>query len=672
MRWLIRSVLAVSLLLFLGVAAVFMIPSERIAALATERFAEVTGRRLVIEGPVRPSFFPTLGVQTGPVSVSNADWGTEGDMLRAEGLNIALDMAALIGGEVKITAISAQAPQLLLERARDGRENWVFGGRGGGAAAPGMVGEGTPFTLDLADVSDGRFTFVDHGTGRRIVLSSVNGQARIPAFLGAADFTFDAILNDQSVETRFKVAQFAPFLDGKAVDIDLKLNAGDARLDFVGRAGWAPLAAEGEVVADLGDLASISRLAGLPRPDVPQGLGARHVDVTGRLTLTDKLSAHLRSGTLRLDDNRLKLDADLTTNGDRPKISAQVTAGALSLAAGLGGKGRTSGGAAGGEPQAAGWSTVPIDVSVLGLADASIALTADSVDLGVVKLGTTRVMTTLDRARAVFDLRQVAAYQGNVSGQFIVNGRGGLSVGGDLVLAGLEMQPLLIDVGGYDRLIGGGDLRLKFLGVGNSVDAIMRNLSGSGTLRLGKGALRGLDIAGMLRTLDAGYVGEGQKTIFEAVTASFAIDKGVLSNRDLDFKAPYVTATGEGRIDMGARTLDYRLRPVALAAVDGTGGVRVPLLISGTWANPRFRLDLEALARERFEDQAKELEARAKAEVAAAETRARAELARKAEQELGIVRQEGESLEDAARRRAQEAVDAEAVRLLERLLGGRN
>ena len=670
MRWLIRSVLALSLLVFLGIAAVFMIPSERIAALAAERFAEVTGRRLVIDGAVRPSFFPTLGVQTGPVSVSNAEWGSEGDMLRAEGLSVSLDMVALIGGEVKVTRISARAPQLVLERARDGRENWVFGGRGSGHAAPGMAGTDTPFTLDLAEVSDGQFTFVDHGRGTRTRVTGFNGQARTPDFLGTADFTFDALMNEQAFDARLKLAQFAPFVEGKVGGFDLTLNAGEARLGFVGRAGWKPVVAEGELKATLGDLSAITRLAGLAKPDLPQGLGAQRVDVTGRVTLTGTTSAQLRSGVLRLDDNRLTLDADLTTGGDRPKISAQVVAGALSLAQASGRQGGRIGGEAGSGTRAEGWPTTPIDVSALGLMDATIALTADSLDLGGAKLGPTRVVTTVDRARAVFDLRQVAAYRGAFSGQFVVNGRGGLSVGGDLVLAGLAMQPLLIDLGGYDRLIGSGDLRLKFLGVGNSMDAIMRSFSGTGSLRLGRGELRGLDIAGMLRTLDATYVGEGQKTIFEAISASFAITKGILSNSDLTFTAPYVTATGTGSVNLGARTLEYRLLPVALAALDGTGGVRVPLMISGAWANPQFRLDLEALARERFGEQAKELEARARAEAAAAEARARQELARKAEQELGIVRQDGESLEDAARRRAQEALEAEAGRLLQRLLGG--
>lgn len=669
MRWLIRSVLALSLLVFLAVAAIFLIPAEKIAGLAAGRFAEITGRSLVISGSVRPSFFPTLGVQTGPVSVSNADWSSEGPMLQAEGLTITLDMAALMAGEVRVTGIKAQSPRLVLERASDGRENWVFGGTNGGSATAGMAGEGTPFTLDLAEVTNGSFTFVDHEAGTRLSLTSLNGTARIPAFLGPADITFDAVMNGQKVKADLAIAEFAPFLEGRVVGLDLSAQAGTADLQFAGRAGWNPLAAEGDLSADLADLTAISRLAGTAKPDVPQGLGARSVVATGRLTVTEKRSIHLRGGAITLDENRLSVEADLTTTGDRPKLSAQVAAGALSLSALMGGDGGEIGGGARGGTKADSWPSAPIDVSALGTLDAAIALSADSVDLGVAKFGQTRVMTTIDRARAVFDLRQVSAYQGSITGQFVVNGRGGLSVGGDLTLAGLAMQPLLTDLGGYDRLIGTGDLKLKFLGVGNSVDAIMRGLSGSGSVRLGKGELRGLDIAGMLRTLDAGYVGEGQKTVFDAVGASFTIDKGVLLNNDLSFKAPYVTATGSGTVGLGARTLDYRLRPTALAAVDGTGGIMVPLLIAGTWANPKFRLDLESLARERFEAEAKALEARAKAEAAAAEARAKAQLTQKAEQDLGIVRQEGESLEDAARRRAQEALDAEAVRLMDRLMG---
>jgi AsmA protein len=679
MGWVIRSVLALALLAFLVVAGLVLMPSERIAAMATDRFAALTGRQLVVQGAVRPSIWPVLGVQTGPVSVANADWSEQGPMLQAKGLSIALDMPALLRGEMRIASIKAQSPQLVLERAKDGRENWAFdreGGTADGGTADGGTGsQGTapaarPFTLDLAEVEDGSVIFIDHREGQRVVLDWIKGEIRQPSFQGKADIRFAATMNGQPVEATLAIAEFAPFLDGKVVGVDLAIKSGDADVVFDGRAGWSPRAAEGNMRANLGDLSALARLAGAAKPDLPEGLGKRSVAATGRVTVTDKLSFHLRDGQITLDSHRLGVDADLTTAGERPKLSAQVSAGPLVLGDVVGGKGGEIGGGARGGTQAASWPTTPIDVSALAMLDASVALTADSVDLGLAKFGTTRIVTTIERARAVFDLREVAAYQGTISGQFVVNGRGGLSVGGDLVLAGLAMQPLLVDLGGYDRLIGTGDLRLKFLGVGNSVDEIMRSLSGSGSLSLGKGELRGLDIAGMLRTLDAGYVGEGQKTIFETVSASFAIDKGVLANDDLSMKAPYVTATGNGTVNLGARTLDYRLRPVALAAVDGSGGVLVPLMITGSWANPKFRLDLESIARERLETEAKALEERARAEAREAEARARAELERRAQEDLGIVRQEGESLEDAAKRRLREAADEEAVRLLERLLGG--
>jgi len=265
------------------------------------------------------------------------------------------------------------------------------------------------------------------------------------------------------------------------------------------------------------------------------------------------------------------------------------------------------------------------------------------------------VVVTIARPRAVFDIRRVAAYDGTVSGQFVVNGRSGLSVGGDLTFAGMALQPLLRDFGGYERLIGTGDLRVKFLGVGNSIDAIMRSLKGDGSLALGKGEIRGLDIAGMLRTMNTSYVGEGQKTVYDSITGSFTMDKGVLSNSDLKLISPYVTASGSGKVGLGTRTQDYRIKATALADAEGQGGLTAPLMITGTWANPKFALDLEALADQELADEKAALEEAAK---------------RKLEEELGGVQQEAKSLEDAARRRAEEVITDEARKALEGLLGG--
>jgi AsmA protein len=654
MRWLVRSLFALLILVILGVGSLFLIPTEKIAGLAVAKFNALTGRELVLSGTTRPSFWPQLGVTTGPVSVSNADWSDQGPMVQAEGLSIGLDMAALLGGTVRITGIEAIAPKIVLERSKSGKENWVFGGDNGGEVTAATPGVGAAFTLDKGLIHGGTLLFIDHATGQRVEMSGIEAAVAIPDYVGAASVDLAAVMNGQPFAAVAEVGAFQAFLDGKVVPLELTITAGAAEVAFAGRAGHGPLEAEGELTADLADLAAVSALVGLARPALPEGLGADRVTVAGSLTLTAEHSAHLRGGRVELDANALAVDADLTTGGDRPKLSAKVVAGDLALAA------LTQGGGA----QAAGWPDSRIDVGGLGVMDAAIALTATSLDLGAVKTGAVAAMITIDRARAVFDIRKMAAYEGAISGQFVVNGRKGLSVGGDLSFAGMALQPLLSDFGGYERLIGTGDLRVEFLGVGNSVDAIMQGLKGSGALALTKGELRGLDIAGMLRSFDTSYVGEGQKTIFDSVAGSFEIADGVLRNEDLLLKSPYITATGAGDVGLGARDLDYRVKATALADDTGVGGLTAPLMITGPWAKPRFALDLEALAAEQLADEKAALEAAAQEKAAALEAEAKAKL----EAELGIVQQDGETLEDAARRRAQEALDDEARRILEQLL----
>lgn len=656
-------------LVLLSVGALFLIPAEKIAGIAVGKFNTLTGRQLVITGSVRPSIWPQLGVKTGPVSMSNADWSDRGPMLQAEGLAISIDMAALIGGEVRITGIEAISPQILLERNADGAENWVFGGASGGTVTTETPGVGAPFSLDRAVVTGGSATFIDHSAGQTFALTDIGAEVAIPDYTGPSTIALSAVMNGQAFDATVKIGAFKDFLDGRLVDLGLGLTAGAAEIRFDGRAGYLLPSAEGQLTAELADLKAIAALAGIAAPGLPQGLGAKEVALKGAVTLTQAASLHLREAEITLDGNRLAAEVDLTTAGDRPNLSAQITAGALDLTA------LASGGGAEGGAATTGWPRDVIDASGLNALDATIALTAASVDLGAARLGGVQALATIDRGRAVFDLRRIEAYGGTIAGQFVVNARKGLSVGGDLTLSGLAMQTLLAEVADYDRLIGTGDLRLKFLGVGPSVDAILHSLEGSGSLSLGKGELRGLDIAGMIATLDTGYVGEGQKTIFDGIAASFAISGGILTNDDLTLQAPLITATGAGAVDLGEQTLDYRLQPMLITGEDQ--GITVPLLISGPWSNPQVRLDLESLAREKLAEEAAKLEELARARAAELEVQAReraaeleAEARARLEDELGVVQQDGESLEDAARRRAEEALAEEAAKALGGLFGG--
>ena len=393
-------------------------------------------------------------------------------------------------------------------------------------------------------------------------------------------------------------------------------------------------------------------------------MGRGKATLEGDVSWTADQSLHLTSAVMVLDDNRLSGDLTLTTSGERPKLTGDLSADKLAFFAddSEDTKAKSGGGTKEKSAKPKGWSKDPIDVSGLEAMDAVLRLNIGVLEMAGTRVGPVEVALTNDRARSVFDITRMAAYGGVVAGQFVVNGRGGLSVGGDLVASGLAMQPLLTDAADYERLIGTGELAVRFLGTGNSMDAIMSGLSGEGNLAFTDGALVGLDLAGMLRSLDVNYVGEGQKTIFDEVTASYEIDGGVLTNDDLKLTGPLVSVAGEGEVAIGKRRLDYRVVPTALAKEDGSGGISVPLLITGPWHDPEFKLDLAALAKEKLGVDEDALKAKLEKQRKKAERKAK----KKAAKELGVDPADGESLEDAAKRKLQD----EALKGLGNLFGG--
>lgn len=646
MRWIIRSGMALVALAAFAIVALVLMPAERIASLAAQQIEAATGRSVTIDGPVRARLWPEVGVATGPVRVANADWSGQGPMLSAQALSVQVEARALLGGRVRIVSLALEAPDLVLERRKDGLGNWA---RASAAESAGQGGEAqglSGFGLAEARITDGRLRWIDHASGQNLALEGLTVALRLPDLAGPLALDASARMNTRPVSLKLEAADAAGFLAGRAVALRADATLGASRVGFDGQAGHSPLQASGALSADLSDRAALG--GALALPDLPQGLGARVVQLDGQAGLASDGRAWLRGARLVLDENRLSLEADLAP-GPRPRITARIDAGPLAVAT-------TQPGVPGANAAPIdGWSTAPIDLGALRLADVDVSLAAPSLRMGGLVLGAQTARMTLTDGRAVITLPAVAGYDGSFSGTLVANARGAGSVRADLAFAGIDLQSLLRDVARTDRLIARADGRIAVVAGAASVARMMTTLQGDGEIRLGKGELRGLDLLGMLRTLDTGYVGEGQRTIFDSVVAPFTIAEGVLRADRTLLVAPYLRVEGNGTVAIGQRMLDYRLLPVALEKPDGTGGVKVPLMITGPWAEPRFRLDLDALTRPKLE-----------AERARAEERVKEALRREAEERLGIVPGPEETLEDAAKRRLEE----EAARALRRLLGG--
>lgn len=608
MKWIIRTIGVLVLVALMAMAALVAVPSERIAAIAADRLGDGLGREVRLDGEVRPTLWPHLGVRAAGLRVANPDWAGEAPLIAAEALSVRVPWSAILSGEVQIDEVTLVRPEITLVRAADGRVSWAMSDAaaspGEGASAETSGAGRRPLAISAAEITGGALTWRDEGAGESLRISGLDARLALPAD-SPASIEAAAVVNGTDLALAAEITDVPALLDGglSALSASLDWSGGAAR--YAGQVGLAP-ALDGRVEIDTTDLGPLAAMVGAAMPALPQGYGRDRLALDGQVTLTNAGTAHLRDARLALDDTALDLALDLTPGDARPMIRGTVSGARLTLP-----QGGASTSGSDGVGAAQGWSRAAIDVSGLFAADAEIALTVATVEGAGLTVGPVDLRATLTRGRLVFDIDRIGTYGGILTGQFVVNGRGGLSVGGDMLLAGAQLQPLLTDLAGYDRLQGTGSASLQFLGVGNDMATIMSGLDGEGDLSFGAGAIEGLDLAGMIRTLDASYRGAGARTVYDQIAGNFTIADGVVSNDDLRLDAPWGEVTGAGTVSLGPRTLSYRLVPGFLEGGDGAA-IRVPILISGTWAEPAIRPDLEYLAEQELAAERERLEAEAR------------------------------------------------------------
>ena len=636
MKWIIRAIGILLLILVVAVGSLFLLPADRIARIAADQLRNLTGREVTITGDVGLTFWPVLGVTAGGLEVGNADWAKDGAMLSAANAAIGVDAMALIRGEIKITNIEAQSPTIRLEQRRDGRASWQFSDGGGEAAietAPTAPARSPrPLTIQRLNITDATLIYDAEGSDL-VRVDGVDLSLDWPERAG--DAVIKAALRPAAdrVSIEATINRFDQFLNGDIRPLRARVDTKGGGVSLTGRAGLAGAVA-GDLWLKTSDTGRFLAALGVADIALPQGLG-KTADINLDLTLTPDRHLALREVVADLGGNALTGAADITLNGT-PDVNAQINVGALDLT-GFAGSAPSGAAPASSTPASAsptGWSKAPIDASALSAFNGEVALRADSIDLGTLSLGATRVLLRNDRSRLVAELREIRAYAGVISGEFVVNNRSGLSVGGALNATSIAMQPLLQQTAGLGRFHGTGDAEVSFLGSGASLDAIMRSLSGSGAVNVGRGHIEGIDLDALMGNFDV----EGGTTVFDSLAATFDMDQGVLRNDDLLMQLPNFTATGTGQVGLGAQTLDYTVTPKALR-VNGDRGLAIPVRIFGPWAAPQIKPDLQAALDMNF---AKEKE------------QARQKLNEKLEEELGVSRQDGQSVEDAVKQKVED------------------
>ena len=610
------------------------IPQEWYREPIVSAIEEQTGREVTIEGDIGLTFFPQFSFQVDGVSIANVEGAKHPTMASMKTLDIGFDVVRLLNREIIVSRFVLEEPVIHVEIDTSGKSNLEFEPAEGvpeeETSGPSESPDGSNEdyevgTISLGDVRlvNGLVTYTNHQTKEDYEARDINANLSLPNYEGP--FSADGALTWQGETLNASVAigHLKDFVEGNATTVSTQINSNLITQTFDGETAGDQL--ESLVGRATLDIPSVRKLASWLGSPLPAGDGFGPFKVSGDLTARNERLL-FKNADVQFDDINAKGGLTLILDGEKPYVSGRMDADILNLnpylsgdtssaasgtAGGSSGGGSAAGGSSGpgqqgGATASSDWSSDPIDLAGLNSLNANLKLTAKQVLFGGIKLNNSDLDLKINDGLLTANLAKIALYKGSGSAQLIADGRGRTpKISQKFSLNAIDLLPLFQDAGGVDRLEGTGNMILDVTMSGRSQKQMMRSLNGTGKVTFLDGAIRGVNLADLVRNI-RGVLGGGQntgiqKTDFAELSGNFSIRNGILSNRDLVLLNPLLRLTGAGTIDIPNRTLKYRFVPTAVSTIEGQGGKRdvtgisVPVIVSGTWDNPTFTPDVGAI-----------------------------------------------------------------------------
>jgi AsmA protein len=536
-------VIAVLVLLVVG------IPSGFLTSTIADRVERDTGYHLTIAGSTRIGLGPSLNVTMNDVTLEGPADRDTGNRLSVGSIQADITLGSLWAGRPEITELLITRPTVSIPLRRERRA------AKGTSPKPGTATDKTDAsapTIQRVVVTDGTVIFFnthDHVENRieGISLRAVIGADR------RVNLNGDARAGGHPLSFDIKAAMPDPSPQRQTLPVELSFNAPDLLR--------APISSKAEVRL-AGTTVMINGLSGVIGDGAFDGWAS--VDFASKPVVK-----------IDLDFRRL----DLAT------ASSQATPPAASTT----------------------WSNAPLELNGLNYVDAQVRLSAAELNIGSAHFAPAAIEASLTSGIFKGVVTNLGAYGGQANATI------GMDVSLDRPmytlrcdLNGVRALPLLSSAADFDKLDGRLQARIDVRSNGQSQQAILSNLAGTAVANFQDGAIRGLNVAQMIRsltstTLSGWQENREQTTDLTQLSASFSIENGKATTSDLNLVGPLVKMTGTGTIDIGAKMLALKVEPKLVMTTEGQGrasdpvGFGIPVAIEGPWATPRIYPDMAGM-----------------------------------------------------------------------------
>lgn len=631
-------------LLVLGFAISRYINTDSVKNEISHKVYESTGRQLTINGPLKWSFFPWLGVSITDASLSNPKGFPTTAFIEIKEAVIRVRLLPLFAGRAELSKVTLDSPVIHLIKNTQGANNWQLF-----TNTPNKI-QNTPtqpashhFKLKISGISitNAGITYLNESAKTKIALEHFNLEVQdvalnqafpvnaqfdlnTPDFAGPMKMTSELTLNPDAQTYQLHHFQLSadvndPInskrkIDGHFnanIDIDrkqqtiainkLKIDINNVNLEgqILAQQFRAAPTLTGHINVKPFNMRALVNSFGNPPPATKSPFVLTKTQGSFDFTANSK-AVNISPIHFTIDNSILTGTAAVVSLDTQPQFKFALKVDKVNLDDYL-----LTGTTTKKKNQDAQTTLIPAKTPVTTTATKPINCNINgSLEIGQFQfhnLNFQNINTGFLCKQSRLSLNPITAdfYQGKLNGSLNISNLGLATALYTLStnLSNIQVQPLLQDVAGTNKLTGLFNMTLNASTQGEKSNDKLQNLNGKAQINFSKGVLSGFDLAYQLSVIDS-IIHKNNKpspntnatTVISSLTGTFNIKNGIIENNDLNAISPQIDVKGQGQIDLVQQKWNYHLRATALAGADARlinleqllGG-SIPFMAEGTF-----------------------------------------------------------------------------------------
>ncbi|MEK9671742.1 MAG: AsmA family protein [Rhodospirillaceae bacterium] len=333
-----KVVIGLVVLLVLAIGALLIGPSLIDWSKHTDRIAreveKLTGRKVVIKGPVDVRILPSPRLAVAGIELANIRGAQTTQMASLQSLEVHVAAAPLLAGRVQVKTVHIVKPVIRLERLADGRVNWALpvskdgDGKAPSKPAPASSGggagtSGPTIGIDNFTIEDGEIHYLDAQLGRQDAATDIDARIAAVSLQGPIESLGSFTVRDRRISYRVNIAEI---IQARTVPLFAEMTVADgASFNVDGSVGNVPdkPRLKAKIKGGGPDLGALIRFL--------QGSGSAGLQLAKPFSLTGDIEADADGAELQLTNVRID-ETDFAAAAEL-KAGARIEAG-LSIRSG--------------------------------------------------------------------------------------------------------------------------------------------------------------------------------------------------------------------------------------------------------------------------------------------------------------------------------------------------